>query len=222
MLQRNQAQGIRIQDPADIQMVSVSTTLATNAIAEGKSTRVALLLIGYDPELIASFKMESRFATPRFYYFAGGHDLHGREKEPLDLEAILASPYPPEDKLKQVVWLLLQYVEREREIFPLYLRELVRHKSSRAARSPSLEEHEERIVSLLTRLFSEGIGSKKFINVNPRLLAYVLKGMVRAVGYYQMTEPHRDIIQEDLPVVLQLLISGIVLPPETVQEEDAI
>jgi N-methylhydantoinase A/oxoprolinase/acetone carboxylase beta subunit len=83
-------QGIDIEDPADIQMVSVSTTLATNAIAEGKSTRVALLLIGYDPELIASFNMESRFATPRFYYFAGGHNLHGQEKELLDLPAILA------------------------------------------------------------------------------------------------------------------------------------
>jgi AcrR family transcriptional regulator len=136
-----------------------------------------------------------------------------------DLEAILASPHPPEDKLRQVVLLLLQYVEREREIFPLYLRELVRHKASRAALSPSLEEHEERIVALLTRLFSEGIASKKFINVNPRLLAYVLKGMVRAVGYYQMTVPHQDALQEGLPVLQQLMISGIVLPPETVQEE---
>jgi len=140
----------------------------------------------------------------------------------LDLETILAGPNHPEDKLRQVVFLLLQYVDRERELFPIYLRELVRSKSSRAALSPSLQKHEERIVGLLTRLFSEGIASKKFINVNPRLLAYVLKGMVRAVGYYQMTGPHGDAIQEGLPVLLQLLISGIVLPPETIQEEDAI
>ena len=83
-------QGIRIEDPSAIQMVSVSTTLATNAIAEGKSKRVALLLIGYDPELIASFKMQQRFATPHYFYFAGGHNLYGREKAPLDLSAILA------------------------------------------------------------------------------------------------------------------------------------
>ena len=137
----------------------------------------------------------------------------------MDLEAILASPHPPEDKLRQVVLLLFQYVERERELFPLYLRELVRSKSSKAARSTWMQKLEERIVGLLTRLFSEGIASKKFINVNPRLLAYVLKGMVRAVGYYQMTVPHRDAIQEGLPVLQQLMISGIVLPPETVQED---
>ncbi len=83
-------QGIHIEDPAAIQMVAISTTLATNAIAEGKSKRVALLLIGYDPELISSFKMGDRFATPHYYYFSGGHDLYGEEKEALDLPAILA------------------------------------------------------------------------------------------------------------------------------------
>jgi N-methylhydantoinase A/oxoprolinase/acetone carboxylase beta subunit len=82
--------GIHIPDPAVVKMVSISTTLATNAIAEGKGKRVALLLIGYDPDLVTAFKMEGRFATPQFHYFAGGHDLYGREKEELDLPAILA------------------------------------------------------------------------------------------------------------------------------------
>ncbi|MCB9442909.1 MAG: hypothetical protein H6669_01625 [Ardenticatenaceae bacterium] len=68
----NVIEGIHISDPAAIRMVSISTTLATNAIAEGKSKRVALLLIGYDPELIANFKMAARFATPHYAYFDGG------------------------------------------------------------------------------------------------------------------------------------------------------
>jgi N-methylhydantoinase A/oxoprolinase/acetone carboxylase beta subunit len=83
-------ENIHIQDPSAVKMVSISTTLATNAIAEGKGKRVALLLIGYDPELIASFKMEQRFSTPHYFYFAGGHDLYGNEKVPLDLPGILA------------------------------------------------------------------------------------------------------------------------------------
>lgn len=86
---------IDIEDPSEIRMVSVSTTLATNAIAEGKGKRVALLLVGYDPELISSFSMEARFATPNYYYFDGGHDLYGREKEELDLPGIL-------DKVNQI------------------------------------------------------------------------------------------------------------------------
>ena len=83
-------EGIHLQDPAQIQMVSISTTLATNAIAEKNRKRAALLLIGYDPGLIAAYKMEDRFATRDFSYFNGGHDLFGREKKPLDLDGIAA------------------------------------------------------------------------------------------------------------------------------------
>ena len=82
--------GIHIEDPSAIRMVSISTTLATNAIAEGKGKRVALLLIGYDPDLIDKFKMAERFATPNYFFLDGGHDLYGREKKPLDLPGILA------------------------------------------------------------------------------------------------------------------------------------
>ena len=80
---------IPLDDPAAIKMVSISTTLATNAIAEGKSKRVALFLLGYDRELINAFSMQHRFATPNYYYVTGGHDLYGREKMPLDMPAIL-------------------------------------------------------------------------------------------------------------------------------------
>ena len=53
----NVIEAIRIEDPSAIRMVSISTTLATNAIAEGKGKRIALLLIGYDPDLISAFQM---------------------------------------------------------------------------------------------------------------------------------------------------------------------
>jgi N-methylhydantoinase A/oxoprolinase/acetone carboxylase beta subunit len=86
----NVIEGIHIEDPSAVRMVSVSTTLATNAIAEGKGKRVALFLIGYDPDLISRFKMEERFAASSFFFFDGGHDLYGREKRALDLPAILA------------------------------------------------------------------------------------------------------------------------------------
>ncbi len=95
-------ENIHIEDPSAIKMVSISTTLATNAIAEGKGKRVALLLIGYDPDLITSFKMEARFATPHYYYFAGGHDLYGREKEALDLPAILAQVNEIKDQVDAI------------------------------------------------------------------------------------------------------------------------
>ncbi len=94
--------GIHIEDPGSIKMVSISTTLATNAIAEGKGKRVALILIGYDPELLANFQLERRFATPQFYYFSGGHDLYGREKAELDLSGILAQVNQVKDRIDAI------------------------------------------------------------------------------------------------------------------------
>jgi len=98
----NVMEAIDIQNPEAIQMVSISTTLATNAIAEGKGKRVALFLIGYDPDLVASFQMENQFATPNFYYFKGGHDLYGQEKEDLDLPAILEKTKKIKEKVDAI------------------------------------------------------------------------------------------------------------------------
>lgn len=78
-----------IEDPASIKLVSISTTLATNSIAEDKGKRVALVLIGYDPDLVTTFKLNAHFATNLYRYFRGGHDLYGHEKEQPDLEGIV-------------------------------------------------------------------------------------------------------------------------------------
>jgi N-methylhydantoinase A/oxoprolinase/acetone carboxylase beta subunit len=72
-----------------IKLVSISTTLATNAIAEGKGRPVALFLLGYDPELVRHFHFEGSFATPKYYYFKGGHTLTGEAQAPLDRPGII-------------------------------------------------------------------------------------------------------------------------------------
>lgn len=140
----------------------------------------------------------------------------------LDLEAILERPEPPREKLKRVATLLLDYVEQERILFPIYLRELVRSKATRGFRAESFQALEDRIVGLITRLFAEGIAQRQFIPADPRLLAYLLKGLGRAVGYYQMTEGPEGAVREALPVVLTLLFSGLDLPPADTREEEAL
>ncbi len=75
-------------DPGRISLVSISTTLATNSIAEGKGRPVALFLLGYDPELVKRFRFEGQFATSSYFYFQGGHNLHGKEQSPLAIDEI--------------------------------------------------------------------------------------------------------------------------------------
>ncbi len=81
-------QMLNIKDPSRVKLVGISSTLATNSIAEGKARAVGLILVGYDPDLIRSFGLADKFSTPYFAFFSGGHNSQGAEKAPLDLEGI--------------------------------------------------------------------------------------------------------------------------------------
>ncbi|MHB9023357.1 MAG: hydantoinase/oxoprolinase N-terminal domain-containing protein [Armatimonadota bacterium] len=75
--------------PADllarVQLVSLSTTLATNAIVEGKGSKVGALLLGFDEYDLARINHQPRRAIP------GRTDITGLELEPLDEDALRAA-----------------------------------------------------------------------------------------------------------------------------------
>ena len=62
----------------DIRMVSLSSTLATNSIVEGKGCRVALIAVGRE--------FDKSIPVDNYICIRGGHTLNGKEKEPLDEE----------------------------------------------------------------------------------------------------------------------------------------
>jgi N-methylhydantoinase A/oxoprolinase/acetone carboxylase beta subunit len=70
--------------PADVDLVALSTTLATNAIVEEQGSPVCLLLIGYDAELLRQYGFERDLVTSDVVFLRGGHDGMGNEVEPLD------------------------------------------------------------------------------------------------------------------------------------------
>jgi N-methylhydantoinase A/oxoprolinase/acetone carboxylase beta subunit len=69
--------------PSVVDMVGLSTTLATNAIVEGQGSPVCLILIGYDPALI-----RQDLAADDVVYVQGGHNGEGDEIAPLDVAAV--------------------------------------------------------------------------------------------------------------------------------------
>ncbi|MDP7563627.1 MAG: hydantoinase/oxoprolinase N-terminal domain-containing protein, partial [Arenicellales bacterium] len=77
------------QLPADylgrVQLVSVSTTLATNAVVEGRGTPACLLLAGYSPQQADRARLNHVVRGGSYVLLAGGHDAGGSEREPLDL-----------------------------------------------------------------------------------------------------------------------------------------
>ena len=73
---------------SEIETVGLSTTLATNALAENYGCRICLILIGYSRTLIEKNNFDKEWNADRIVYIQGGHDLHGDQANDLDLTAI--------------------------------------------------------------------------------------------------------------------------------------
>ena len=63
----------------EISVVSLSTTLATNSIVEGRGCDVGLIMIGYE--------LNQKTPAKEICNIEGGHDVKGAEAKPLDLAA---------------------------------------------------------------------------------------------------------------------------------------
>ena len=77
-------------DASAIAMVSLSTTLATNALVEGKGRHAGLVMIGFEGEAIDRGGLRTAIGSDPVMMIAGGHNSHGEEVAPLDLAALAA------------------------------------------------------------------------------------------------------------------------------------
>jgi N-methylhydantoinase A/oxoprolinase/acetone carboxylase beta subunit len=77
--------------PQDIAMVSVSTTLATNAVVEGHGSATGVILIGFDPAMVERTGIAKAFPEIPMAVIAGGHNHNGDAVCPLDVQALEAA-----------------------------------------------------------------------------------------------------------------------------------
>ena len=78
-------------DPSAIGFVSLSSTLATNALVEGKGRPAALVMIGFEEAVLDRGGLREAIGGDSVVMVAGGHTPHGAEAEPLDTEALAAA-----------------------------------------------------------------------------------------------------------------------------------
>lgn len=74
-------------DPGTIALVSLSTTLATNALVEQHGFPVGLVLIGQDEKALDRAGLREALGSDPVVFLRGGHGTDGKEREPLDLAA---------------------------------------------------------------------------------------------------------------------------------------
>jgi N-methylhydantoinase A/oxoprolinase/acetone carboxylase beta subunit len=76
---------------SEVGLVSLSTTLATNALVEGQGGRVALIFIGFEAAELARAGLEEAMKGDPVVRIAGGHNHAGAEAAPLDMVAVEAA-----------------------------------------------------------------------------------------------------------------------------------
>ncbi|MEW9617252.1 hydantoinase/oxoprolinase family protein [Shinella sp. S4-D37] len=70
-----------------IGLVSLSTTLATNALVEGQGGRAGLVMIGFGPEDLKRDGLAEALGSDPVLFLQGGHNVHGDETA-LDMAAL--------------------------------------------------------------------------------------------------------------------------------------
>jgi len=75
---------------SDVAMVSLSTTLATNALVEGYGGRVGLILIGFDESDLNKADLAEALGDDPVVLVSGGHGHTGAEAAKLDTKALSA------------------------------------------------------------------------------------------------------------------------------------
>ena len=79
---------LNLKQEYHIKLVGISSTLATNSVAEGKARNVGLLLVGYDRDLVEQYRLTEKLSTRNISFFKGGHNAQGIETAPLDEKGI--------------------------------------------------------------------------------------------------------------------------------------
>ena len=73
---------------SDISMVSLSTTLATNAVVEGVGGRIGLFMIGFDEKALERADLARAVGQDPVQFIAGGHRADGGQQDPFDSAAL--------------------------------------------------------------------------------------------------------------------------------------
>ena len=75
-------------DRRNIGLVSLSTTLATNAVVEGVGGRVCLIMIGFDEAALERADLARALGQDPVYFINGGHRTDGGQQAPLDRDSL--------------------------------------------------------------------------------------------------------------------------------------
>ena len=110
-----------------IRLVSLSTTLATNALVEGQGGRAGLVMIGFGPQDLARDGLAEALGSDPVIYLPGGHNVHGNET-PLDITPLERQLEDFSEQVSAVA--IAGYFAVRNPAHEIAVRDLIRHRTS--------------------------------------------------------------------------------------------
>ncbi|CAN5534191.1 hydantoinase/oxoprolinase family protein [soil metagenome] len=157
-------QGAGVQ-AADIELVSLSTTLATNALVEGKGRPVCAVIIGFDGDVLERAGLGEALGSDPAIILGGGHDPHGNALAGLDEKLLLEG---------------VRAAEPSVEAFAVTAQFSVRNAEHELAAAALIRSVTDKPVTLSHHLSAQLNGPKRAVTavLNARLIS-IIDGLVR-------------------------------------------
>lgn len=150
-----------------------------------------------------------------YLYFKNKRDLfqevvaHALGRLVAELDQINRSGGDAVTRLAQMLHLLLMTLEREEAFFRVYSTEFpVLHFYQEEA-ALKVRELDRQFTAILAEVIEQGMTAGLFQEGDPQQMAYILRGMVRAVALYKLVESQPASLLESLPLLQRLAFFGL-------------
>ncbi len=161
-----------------------------------------------------------------YLYFKNKRDLfqevvaHALSRLVTELDQISRTDGDAATRLAQMLRLLLETLEREEAFFRVYSSEfpvLHFYQEGAAAR---VRELDRQFTAILATVIEQGMAAGLFQKGDSQQIAYILRGMVRALALYKLVENRPASLLESLPLLQHLAFFGLRQKEDLLTEED--
>jgi len=172
---------------------------------------------GFFPTTMSDIAREAEFGTGTLYkYFKSKEELYftlidekGEEINRL-IKAELSQKTSAIERIKKVLGLQFEFIERNRDFFRIYISERSRFEwTVKDDLGKGIHEKMVTYIHILAEVMSQGIKEKEFKPINPMDLAHALVGIVNSFVFEWLISRETYPLISKLDTVLEIFLCGV-------------
>jgi len=172
---------------------------------------------GFFPTTMSDIAREAEFGTGTLYkYFKSKEELYftlidekGEEINRL-IKAELSQKTSAIERIKKVLGLQFEFIERNRDFFRIYISERSRFEwTVKDDLGKGIHEKMVTYIHILAEVMSQGIKEKEFKPMNPMDLAHALVGIVNSFVFEWLISRETYPLISKLDTVLEIFLCGV-------------